>query len=224
MLPSASLMAMLAKWRIFARQTAENRCFTPAYLPSTPCGVTGAHNSRTEALNLIRNRKGHLPHIVVVTAEPMPNRLASLALGTGDIDCVYHFALYELIRAVKEVGSEDAAETLETLVQGKRFERYFRSPAGFSCIMADTISSDRRSKIMSHIKSKDTSIEMMVRRRLFAMGYRYRVNYKALPGKPDIVFTKKKIAIFIHGCYWHGHDCGSRYAPYESVKQNILGP
>ena len=53
--------------------------------------------------------------------------------------------------------------------------------------MADTISSDRRSKIMSHIKSKDTSIEMMVRRRLFAMGYRYRVNYKALPGKPDIV-------------------------------------
>lgn len=81
-----------------------------------------AQNSRTEALNLIRNRKGHLPHIVVVTAEPMPNRLASLALGTGDIDCMYHFALYELIRAVKEVGSEDAAETLETLVQGKRLK------------------------------------------------------------------------------------------------------
>lgn len=81
-----------------------------------------AQNSRTEALNLIRNRKGHLPHIVVVTAEPMPNRLASLALGTGDIDCVYHFALYELIRAIKEVGSEDAIETLETLVQGKRLK------------------------------------------------------------------------------------------------------
>lgn len=81
-----------------------------------------AQNSRTEALNLIRNRKGRLPHIVVITAEPMPNRLASLALGTGDIDCVYHFALYELIRAVKEVGSEDAVETLETLVQGKRLK------------------------------------------------------------------------------------------------------
>ena len=81
-----------------------------------------AQNSRTEALNLIRNRKGHLPHIVVVTAEPMPNRLASLALGTGDIDCVYHFALYELLRAVKEVGSEDAVEILETLVQGKRLK------------------------------------------------------------------------------------------------------
>lgn len=81
-----------------------------------------AQNSRTEALNLIRNRKGHLPHIVVVTAEPMPNRLASLALGMGDIDCVYHFALYELIRVVKEVGSEDAVETLETLVQGKRLK------------------------------------------------------------------------------------------------------
>lgn len=81
-----------------------------------------AQNSRTEALNLIRNRKGHLPHIVVVTAEPMPNRLASLALGTGDIDCMYHFALYELIRAVKEVGSEEAVEILETLVQGKRLK------------------------------------------------------------------------------------------------------
>lgn len=81
-----------------------------------------AQNSRTEALNLIRNRKGHLPHIVVVTAEPMPNRLASLALGTGDIDCVYHFALYELIRAVKEVGSEDAVEILDTLVNGKRLK------------------------------------------------------------------------------------------------------
>ncbi len=81
-----------------------------------------AQNSRTEALNLIRNRKGRLPHIVVITAEPMPNRLASLALGTGDIDCVYHFALYELIRAVKEVGSEDAVEMLETLVQGKRLK------------------------------------------------------------------------------------------------------
>lgn len=81
-----------------------------------------AQNSRTVALNLIRNRKGHLPHIVVVTAEPMPNRLASLALGTGDIDCVYHFALYELIEAVNEVGSEDAREILETLVQGKRLK------------------------------------------------------------------------------------------------------
>ena len=81
-----------------------------------------AQNSRTEALNLIRNRKGHLPHIVVVTAEPMPNRLASLALGTGDIDCMYHFALYELIQAVNDVGSEDAIETLETLIQGKRLK------------------------------------------------------------------------------------------------------
>ncbi len=78
--------------------------------------------------------------------------------------------------------------------------------------MADSVSSSRRSEIMSHIKSKDTSIELLVRRKLFSMGYRYRVNYKALSGKPDIVFTRKKIAIFIHGCYWHGHDCGSHYA------------
>lgn len=81
-----------------------------------------AQNSRTEALGLIRNRKGHLPHIVVVTGEPMPSRLASLALGTGDIDCVYHFALYELIQAVKETGAEDSIELLNVLVQGKRLK------------------------------------------------------------------------------------------------------
>lgn len=81
-----------------------------------------AQNSRTEALNLIRNRKGNLPHIVVVTGEPMPARIASLALGTGDIDCVYHFALYELIEAVKEIGAEDAIETLKVLTEGKRLK------------------------------------------------------------------------------------------------------
>lgn len=81
-----------------------------------------AQNSRTEALNLIRNRKGNLPHIVVVTGEPMPARIASLALGTGDIDCVYHFALYELIDAVKEINAEDAIEMLKVLTEGKRLK------------------------------------------------------------------------------------------------------
>ena len=81
-----------------------------------------AQNSRTEALNLIRNRKGNLPHIVVVTGEPMPARIASLALGTGDIDCVYHFALYELVDAVKEIDAEDALEMLNVLIEGKRLK------------------------------------------------------------------------------------------------------
>ena len=81
-----------------------------------------AQNSRTEALGLIRNRKGHLPHIVVVTGEPMPTRLASLALGTGDIDCVYHFALYELVQAVKEAQAEDSIELLDMLIHGKRLK------------------------------------------------------------------------------------------------------
>lgn len=79
-------------------------------------------NSRTEALGLIRNRKGHLPHIAVITGEPMPSRLASLALGTGDIDCMYHFALYELVEAVKAIGAEDAQEMLDILISGKRLK------------------------------------------------------------------------------------------------------
>ncbi|MBR0134017.1 type II restriction endonuclease [Candidatus Saccharibacteria bacterium] len=81
-----------------------------------------AQNSRTEALGLIRNRKGHLPHIVVVTGEPLPSRLASLALGTGDIDCMYHFALYELVEAVKATGAEDSIELLNVLIGGRRLK------------------------------------------------------------------------------------------------------
>lgn len=79
-----------------------------------------AQNTRTEALNLIRNRKGNTPHIVAVTLEPMPSRLASIAMGTGDVDCTYHAALYELMEAVRESGNEDQAEILETLVKGRR--------------------------------------------------------------------------------------------------------
>ena len=81
-----------------------------------------AQNSRTEALGLIRNRKGHLPHIVVVTGEPMPARIASLALGTGDIDCVYHFALQELVESVRDTGAEDSIEMLNILISGKRLK------------------------------------------------------------------------------------------------------
>jgi hypothetical protein len=79
-----------------------------------------AQNARSEALNVIRNRKGRTPHIAVVTGEPSPSRLASLALGTGDIDTVYHFALPELIRAVDGTENDEAISMLRTLVAGKR--------------------------------------------------------------------------------------------------------
>jgi Flp pilus assembly CpaE family ATPase len=73
-------------------------------------------------LNLVRNRKGPLPHIVVVTAEPTPSRLASIALGTGDIDCVYHFALYELQDTLEELRMADAMNLLEVMVKGDRLK------------------------------------------------------------------------------------------------------
>jgi hypothetical protein len=78
-------------------------------------------NARAEALNLMRNRKGRLPHIVVVLGEPLPSRIAAIALGTGDIDCVYHFALYELIDAVKDY-SEESYELLSMMIDGKRLK------------------------------------------------------------------------------------------------------
>ncbi|MXX90526.1 MAG: type II restriction endonuclease [Boseongicola sp. SB0677_bin_26] len=79
-----------------------------------------AQNARSEALNLVRNRKGRLPHVAVVTGEPAPGRIASIALGTGDIDCVYHFALPEILETVHELGYEDAQELLDTMIEGKR--------------------------------------------------------------------------------------------------------
>lgn len=79
-----------------------------------------SQNSRSEALNLIRNRKGRTPHIVVVTAEPLPSRIASIALGTGDIDCVYHIALDELKSSIEELGYDDALELLNDMISGKR--------------------------------------------------------------------------------------------------------
>jgi hypothetical protein len=76
--------------------------------------------SAPEALNLIRNRKGRVPHIAVVTAEPLPSRLSSLALGTGDLDFVYHVALPELMQAITETASEDSCESLRIMVEGRR--------------------------------------------------------------------------------------------------------
>jgi len=79
-----------------------------------------AQNTRTEAYNLIRNRKGRLPNIMAVTAEPTPIRIASLALGTGDIDCVYHFALNELKNAVTNLKFDDQGDMLNMLIEGRR--------------------------------------------------------------------------------------------------------
>ncbi|OOY20475.1 hypothetical protein BMI86_08000 [Thioclava sp. DLFJ5-1] len=76
-------------------------------------------NTRSEALNLVRNRKGRLPHIVAVTAEPAPSRIAAIALGTGDMDCVYHFALPELVDTLREQERE-TLELVETMIEGQR--------------------------------------------------------------------------------------------------------
>ena len=71
----------------------------------------------------------------------------------------------------------------------------------------DTVSKKKRSEIMSRIRSKNTKPEMAVRKYLSTKGYRYRLHDKKLPGKPDIVLKRKKIAIQVRGCFWHGHSC-----------------
>jgi DNA mismatch endonuclease, patch repair protein len=73
--------------------------------------------------------------------------------------------------------------------------------------MADTVTPAVRSRMMAGIRSKDTKPEMVIRRGLHARGFRFRLHDRSLPGCPDMVFPKWKAVIFVHGCFWHGHDC-----------------
>jgi len=82
--------------------------------------------------------------------------------------------------------------------------------------MVDVHDKETRSFNMSHIRSKNTKPEMLVRKILFANGFRYRLHVKKLPGKPDIVLPKYQKVIFIHGCYWHGHEGCKYFVPSVS--------
>lgn len=73
--------------------------------------------------------------------------------------------------------------------------------------MADVVNQLKRKEMMAGIRNKNTRPEMLIRKALFARGYRYRLHHKSLPGKPDIVLSRYKATIFINGCFWHCHDC-----------------
>ena len=83
--------------------------------------------------------------------------------------------------------------------------------------MSDIFSSQKRSDIMSKISGKNTKPEILVRKFLFSKGFRYRINVKTLPGKPDIVLPKYKTVIFINGCFWHGHNCKKGKLPSSNI-------
>lgn len=82
----------------------------------------------------------------------------------------------------------------------------------------DRLTKERRSWLMSRVRSKHTKTEMVVRRLLYGRGYRYRLHRKDLPGKPDLVFGPKKKVVFVHGCYWHGHGCKIGRLPKSNVE------
>lgn len=84
--------------------------------------------------------------------------------------------------------------------------------------MADIVSPEQRSRNMSAIRSKDTKPEIYLRKLLFAEGYRYRIQEKSVPGKPDIFLRKYNVAIFVNGCFWHRHkECKYAYVPKSRV-------
>lgn len=73
--------------------------------------------------------------------------------------------------------------------------------------MADIVDQNTRSRMMAGIKSRNTAPELILRRGLHGLGFRFRLHVATLPGKPDIVFPSRKAVVFIHGCFWHGHSC-----------------
>lgn len=86
--------------------------------------------------------------------------------------------------------------------------------------MADTVTPDVRSEMMRAIRSGNTQPEMRVRRYLHAVGLRYRVNVKSLPGRPDICLPSRRIAVFVHGCFWHQHP-GCPYATKPTTRSGF---
>lgn len=82
----------------------------------------------------------------------------------------------------------------------------------------DKLSSERRSFNMSRIRAVDSGPELLLRRLLHALGYRYKLHAPGLPGRPDVVFTKKRKIIFVHGCFWHSHkDCKESHVPKTNL-------
>lgn len=79
--------------------------------------------------------------------------------------------------------------------------------------MTDIMAPTERSALMSRIRGIDTKPELFVRRSLHAMGYRFRKHARELPGRPDLVFSKRQALIFVHGCFWHRHGCRKTYVP-----------
>ena len=84
--------------------------------------------------------------------------------------------------------------------------------------MVDSLDQGARSAVMARVRGKNTRPEMIVRKLLFAAGYRYRLHVRKLPGAPDLVFPSRKKVIFVHGCFWHRHDnCASSRMPKSRV-------
>ena len=79
--------------------------------------------------------------------------------------------------------------------------------------MTDILTPAERRALMGRIRGEDTKPELLVRRALHALGYRFRTHVRGLPGRPDVVFSRRRKAVFVHGCFWHRHGCGKTYTP-----------
>jgi DNA mismatch endonuclease (patch repair protein) len=88
----------------------------------------------------------------------------------------------------------------------------------FTLISAmDHVEPEKRSEIMRQVRTTGSRQEHMVRRMVWGLGYRYRLNYRDLPGSPDLAFPARRKVIFVHGCFWHGHDCSKGRLPKSNV-------
>jgi len=90
-------------------------------------------------------------------------------------------------------------------------------------VTTDVYPPAKRSAVMARVKGRDTGPEKIVRGLLWGLGARYRLNRKDLPGKPDIVMAGRRLVVFVHGCFWHGHDCARGARAPKSNREYWLG-
>ncbi len=93
-----------------------------------------------------------------------------------------------------------------------------RRATGWQSALVDTVSAERRSQMMARIRSKNTKPELILRRALHSLGLRYRLHQSNLPGKPDIFLRRFNAAIFVNGCFWHGHGCKHAKVPSTNTE------
>ena len=163
------------------------------------------HSAQRAAFRAARRPQAPGPWAVLAWPTVVGHRFAASRSPVGQRLCPRLGAGYVRERRASVTIEAEGVSSLATLCSAYR-------------LSMDTLTPDVRRNLMSRIRAKDTKPEMVVRRLVHAMGYRYLLHDKRLPGRPDLVFPGRHSVIFVHGCFWHRHSCGRGFSPSTNAE------